>query len=295
MTNLAYTINHLEPVDISNTSTLGELLDNIFLSCSNRVLNSHYLLENHYDAENLHHLRVSLRRFNSFINFFKYEISNNERIVAKNLIEKLLKPTSRVRDFDVINENYLLPSYNKNPGENEFRRLENHSKKELTKLHEKTLEDLTSSSYLELLEDLQDWAENKKWRNELSTAQKKTLKKSPAKLVNKKLKKHHKKIINSKKDILIFSQKELHRLRIDIKELRYVTDDLGFFIKDKKSELELLKNLQDILGKINDTYVAQTFINNLGKTLEIGITRSYIEDQAEKSRNQYLLELENFK
>lgn len=295
MTNLAYKINHLKPVDISNSSSLGELLDNIFLSCSNRILSSYYLLENHYDAENLHQLRVSLRRFKSFINFFKYEINNNARVTAKNLIEKLLKTTSRVRDFDVINENYLLPSFNNNPGENEFRKLEDHSKQEQIKLHEKTIEELTSNSYLEILEDLQSWVVNKKWRSKLSTAQNKTLNKTPDKLVKKKLKKHHKKIMKSKEDVLIFSQKELHKLRVDIKELRYVIDDLGFFIKEKNNELELLKNLQDILGKINDTYVAQTVINHLGKTIEIGITRSYIEDQAESSRNKYLLELENIK
>lgn len=295
MKNLAYKINHLKPVDINNASSLVELLDNIFLSCINRVLSSYYLLENHYDAENLHQLRVSLRRFNSFINFFKYEINNNERVVAKNIIENLLEPTSKVRDFDVINENYLLPSFNNNPGENEFRKLEKHSKQEQTKLHEKTLKELTSHSYLEILEDLQGWEENKKWRSELSTAQNKALKKSPKKLVKKKLKKHHKKIMKNKEDVLIFSQKELHRLRIDIKELRYVIDDLGYFIKDKKYKLELLKNLQDILGEINDTYVAQTIINHLGKTLELGIAKSYIEDQAENSRNKYLLELENLK
>jgi len=295
MTNLAYKINHLKPVEICNASSLGELLDNIFQSCSNRVLSSYYLLENHYDAENLHQLRVSLRRFNSFINFFKYEINNSERIVAKNLIENLLEPTSKVRDFDVINENYLLPSFKNNSGENEFIKLENHSKQEQTKLHEKTLEELTSSSYLEILEDLQNWTENKKWGNKLSVEQNKTLKKSPEKLVKKKLKKHHKKIMKNKEDVLIFSQKELHKLRVDIKELRYVIDDLGIFIKDKKDELELLKNLQDILGKINDTYVAQTIINHLGKTIEIGIARSYIEDQAENSRNKFLLELENIK
>ena len=295
MKNLAYKINHLKPVDINNASSLGELLDNIFLSCINRVLSSYYLLENHYDAENLHQLRVSLRRFKSFINIFKYEINNNERVVAKNIIENLLEPTSKVRDFDVINENYLLPSFNNNPGENEFRKLEKHSKQEQTKLHEKTLKELTSHSYLEILEDLQGWEENKKWRSELSTAQNKALKKSPKKLVKKKLKKHHKKIMKNKEDVLIFSQKELHRLRIDIKELRYVIDDLGYFIKDKKYKLELLKNLQDILGEINDTYVAQTVINHLGKTLELGIAKSYIEDQAENSRNKYLLELENLK
>lgn len=295
MTNLAYKINHLKPIDINNATSLGELLDNVFLNCSNKVLSSYYLLENHYDAENLHQLRVSLRRFNSFINFFKYEIDNNERIVAKNIIKKLLEPTSKVRDFDVINENYLLPSFNNNPGENEFRKLENHSKQEQTKLHEKALEELTSSSYLEILENLQSWVEHKKWRNELSTTQNKNLNKNPDKLVKKKLKKNHKKIMKNKENVLIFSQKELHRLRVDIKELRYVIDDLQNFIKNKKNELELLKNLQDTLGNINDTYVAQNIINHLGKTLEISITRSYIEDQAESSRNKYLLELENIK
>jgi len=295
MSNSAFKDNNSRPVEIRNVSTLRELLDNIFISCSNRLLNSYYLLHNHYDAENLHQLRVSLRRFNSFINFFKYEINNNARITAKNLIKKLLKPTSKVRDFDVIKDRYLLPSFNNNPGENEFRILENHSKKEQIILHKKALDKLVSSSYLNILDELQSWAENKKWNEELTTAQQKILNKKPDKLVKMKLKKHHKKIIKNKKDVLIFSQKELHRLRVDIKELRYVVDDLGFFIKNKNNELALLKFLQDILGKINDTYVAQTIINDLGKTLAIGIARSYIEDQAEDSRNKYLLELENIK
>ncbi|MEJ2115428.1 MAG: CHAD domain-containing protein, partial [Gammaproteobacteria bacterium] len=141
-------MDNLKPVKIRDASTLEELLKYIFLSSSNKILNCYKELKYGYDKESLHQYRVSIRRFKSFINFFKNEINSNERIVINNIIKMLLDPTSKARDFDVITEEYISPSSNSHPGDNEFSSLENQSKKIQTELHSNTLNQLSSSNYL---------------------------------------------------------------------------------------------------------------------------------------------------
>lgn len=293
MSNLAVKLDNLTPVKIRNASTLEVLLENIFLSSSNKILNCYNELKDGYDNEALHQYRVSIRRFKSFINFFKNEINNSERVVINNIIKMLLNPTSKARDFDVIKEEYISPSCGSHPDDDEFRALEDQSKKIQTELHNNTLYQLSSNNYLNLLDELQSWVDQKKWADELTHTQHNALNKKPDKLIKNRIKKRYQKILKNKKDILIYSQKELHKLRINIKELRYIIDDLGFLIKHKKYELKQLKSLQDILGKINDTYVAQRVINDLSKNLALGISRLYIQDQFEDHRNAYFLELVN--
>ena len=293
MSNLAIKLDNLKPVKIRNASTFKELLDNIFISTSNRIFNYYSLLDDRYDNESLHQYRVSIRRFKSFINFFKNEINSNERISINDIIKMLLKPTSKSRDFDVVKEEYIFPSCDKHPDDNDFRALKNRSEKTQTELHDNTLDQLSSGNYLNLLNELQNWVDSKKWAKKLTHAQYNTLNKNPEKLIKKKIKKRYHNILKDKKDVLTYTQKELHKLRINIKELRYIIDDLGFLVKHKKYELEHLKNLQNILGKINDTYVAERVINDLSKNIEIGTSRPYIQDQSEDLRNTYLLALEN--
>ncbi len=279
--------------DIKNISTVNELLENIFLNCSEDVLHTYNLIHDYNDSESLHQLRISLRKFKSFLYFFKNEINNNERKNANNLIKELLAPTSKMRDFDVVRENYLSPAFYKHPNNSEFDLLQNYTGKVQTQLHESTLEKLLSNQYLNLLNKLIKWAANRKWGVQLKLSQLNTLEKKPNKLIKNKIRKHHKKIIKEKENVLNLTQKELHRLRASTKVLRYIISDLGIFIKHSKSELEYLKRVQDLLGKINDTYIAIHVIEKLSQNIDIENTRTYIQDKADNLRSKYLLELTN--
>ena len=65
------------------------------------------------------------------------------------------------------------------------------------------------------------------------------------------------------KHILVLDRKNLHKLRVNIKELRYITEIYCQDKKLKKKRLKVLKQLQTQLGIINDTFIAQDKINKI--------------------------------
>ncbi len=283
----------LTTISIDKTTALDDLIENVFFNCFKQCIDNYFSLLQHYDAENLHLMRIGLRRLKSFIWFFKKELSTNERIKINKIIKQLIKPTSKVRDYDVVYSEYILPAFHKNENLEEFKSLLEHSDEERISLHKSALNDLSSMHYQNLVQQLRNWIGNKQWKID-SYAYKNIKGKALKKIIGKKIQRRRKKIMRSKKHVSVYTQNELHKLRINIKELRYVIDILGFCVKRKKQELKLLKKLQDILGKINDTYVAERIMRDLNSSKDIGATRSYIEHQAHNSRIQYLDQLKAF-
>ena len=89
------------------------------------------------------------------------------------------------------------------------------------------------------------------------------------------------------------TQNDLHKLRVDTKELRYILDILGSYIKHGKQESKDLKKLQEILGKINDTYVAEKVIQKFPAG-GYDFSKQYIADQATHLRHKYLIQLKKY-
>ena len=293
MNNLAYKEPILNNHEIRKDSTLDNFLENILLKYYNQIQSNYYSIQNIYDPEILHQMRVSLRRYKSLVNFFKKEINNNERIKVNKVIQKLLKPTSKVRDFDVINQDFISRAYRNNADNEKFKLLSKYTEDKKSILHTQMLDKLASSRYQKLLNELHNWVDNKKWRKTLSDEKQRKTNKSMEDLVNKILHKKHKKILKGKIDIFSYKQKDLHKLRVNIKELRYAVDELGIFINHKKHELEFLKCLQNILGEINDSYIAERVLNELSLNQELDETKKYIKNQAHILRTKNLLRLDS--
>ncbi len=293
MNNLAYMepiLNNHEP---RKDSKLDNFLEKLFLKYCNQIQSNYHSLQNYYDPETLHQMRVSLRRFKSLVNFFKSEINSNERTEVNRVIKNLLKPTSKVRDFDVINQEFISRACRNNAGSEKFKMLHKYSEDKKSILHTQMLDKLASSRYQKLLNELHNWVDNRKWRKTLTDEKQRKANKSMEDLVNNILHKKHKKILKAKKDIFSYKQKDLHKLRVNIKELRYAVDELGIFINHKKHELEFLKNLQHILGGINDSYIAERVLNELSLNQELDNIKQYIKDQAYFFRTQNLLRLDS--
>ena len=145
----------------------------------------------------------------------------------------LLEPTSEARDFDVIKEVYISPCCDMHPADNEFSAIKNHSQIIQIELHKNACNQLSSSNYLKLLDKLQNWVNNKKWANRPTYTHHNALDENPEKLIKKIFKNRYHHILNDKKGIFSYKQKELHKLRVNAKELRVIIDELGFIIKNK--------------------------------------------------------------
>lgn len=240
---------------------LDLLLNTKLSACINEISASHSLLMDHYESEDLHQTRVTLRKMRSLLRFFKNEISYNNWKMVNSMINNLIKPTSEVRDFDVISNNYIFPACHQNSATQESKILLDKSNKELTKLHENTIKTLSSIQYRNLLEDVHIWINDSKWQSSfpLKNIKGKVL----STLIENRLN-HRYKLLRQRIDkISRLERKKLHKIRIDVKELRYLVDIFRFYIKKSKRHLNRLENLQTNLGVINDTYIAELLMNDL--------------------------------
>ncbi len=279
-------------VVINKTTTLEELIDATFKNNAEEIFKYYNLLSTSYDAECLHQLRVSLRKFKSFLSFIKNKLPSDEWEKANNIYKYLIKPTSKVRDFDVVKTEHVHPAFNNNKNIDDFNKLYIAFKNEQNKLHINIENVITSDQYTKIINDLLDWINNKHWKKNSFISD--NIKGDKLKeYINEKAQHKYKKIINKKNSTSNFSQKELHKLRINVKELRYILEILGFYIKHSKKERNILKNLQEVLGKINDTYVTEKIVHNVSKSSHHHKAKIYISQQARYKRNRKLIQLKN--
>lgn len=234
---------------------LNSLLKMELSNCLDEIKLNNFQLMDHYDPEILHNTRVSLRRIKSLLRFFKKEISSKNWKTATSMINKLISPTSEIRDFDVISSNYIFPACGEYKYLQESRILLNESNAKLIRLHKNIVNIVSSSQYLQLLKDLQFWASTSEWQTHSSFVNVKGS--SFGALIENKLNKKYKSIELRIHNITQFDQKSLHRIRIDVKELRYLIEFFKLNIKKSMRHLNKLKHLQDALGTINDTYIAE--------------------------------------
>ena len=250
----------------------------------------HSLLK-HYDSNDLHDMRVNLRRLLSFLHFFKKEIPKKEWNTITKTIKKLIKPTSRVRDYDVFNKNYIVPVHRLN-NKKDYTYLLSSSDEELNKLHKNLIRTLQSKEYRNYLKQLRKWIVGKKWKSK-NNDKDIYVDKELRSLIEKRLNKKFNKLKRSRRRLYEFDQKMLHKIRMNAKELRYVMGIFRYSIKHKNSKLIYLKDLQDILGYINDSYVAEEILAEYSKDNRLSKSTDYIQFQTQATRKNKFTQLSN--
>ena len=258
--------SHHNQINLKNRSKyrickLDSLLKTELAYCINEIAVSDSLLMDHYDPDNLHQMRVTLRKMKSLLRFFKKEISYSNWKTANLMINNLIKPTSEARDFDVISNNYIFPACHENSTTQESQLLFNQSNEKLTNLHENAIKILSSTQYGQLLEKLHTWINDGKWQASPSFTNIKG--KTLSTLIENRLNQRYKLLMRRIRKINQLDQQKLHKIRIKVKELRYLVDIFRFYIKKSKQHLSRLKKLQDNLGIINDTYIAELLLSDL--------------------------------
>ena len=276
---------------IDQIYNLDRLIEAELSNSLNEILVSHSLLLQHYDAEGLHQLRVTLRRLFSFLRFFRKELPKHEWKKISGVVKKLIKPTSKVRDFDVFNSNYIEPAYQDNNTSFEFRNLLNQSHEELLSLHRQLSDDLSSAEYHHLLQQLKSWVRNQRWKK--GSTDKNLIEQGPFReKIQKKLNQRLNNLFGKIKKVKKNDRKALHKLRIEVKELRYVLDVLHVAVKHKKRQLKYLKELQELLGKINDSYIAEQIVNDINISNNFERSKVYLQGQTKYQRECELQDLQ---
>ena len=256
---------NLQP-DMSCKTALIIILNHLL----NTIKQNEEGLKKDIDTEFLHDFRVAVRRTRSALTLIK-GVFDTEILGKHNAaFSKLGKATNPVRDLDVYllkKQQYLniIPP-DQHPGlELIFEKLSEERKTQYFKLKRF----LNSQAYKKIIKNWEDFL-NTQPQSSTDTKNSDT---QVILLAKKIISKKHKQIVTAGKKIdNLTPDLELHILRIECKELRYLLEFFfSLFHKNEiSSVIKRLKRLQDNLGNFNDLCMQQQSLKEFAEKFDSG-------------------------
>ncbi len=193
----------------------------------------HAVLNDPGEPENLHKVRTTVRRIRTLLKSFKNEFDPEFLKEAKNFFKEIMDCSNEARDIDVFLQNF----------KNHERSLPPSMQVWIEPLYTFLLQ-RKAQEY----EKLVKFFENPRLKEQLWRFSYPVIRQSDLKA-----QKGIKRAIKATRKELK-QQKDLHRIRIVYKRLRYLHELLAEFT-DVKKEIKRLKKIQDILGRYHDLVV----------------------------------------
>jgi len=202
----------------------------------------------HYDDESLHQLRVALRRLRSLLRPAKSRAAQSLRRELGGLADA----TSVARDWDT-----LLIHARKSLSEREFHRVQPLLQARRRASHESVIGMLRSSAWTDTLHRLEVWLEDER------------LASSDPALLDDRISRAKQTVKRAReKAEAADDRKRWHKVRIAIKELRYVLESIPG--STPRGTLKHCKRLQDALGEWHDSVVHLQLVRELAASLDSG-------------------------
>ncbi|MDX8376702.1 MAG: CHAD domain-containing protein [Mariprofundales bacterium] len=256
--------NKAKILAVVDTLSVEESFINILQSCLQQIqYNTHAILYND-DPEGVHQLRVSLRRIRTCFHFFVKIIPRTSSKIIEQKYNFLLSTLGMNRDADVFYLDCIEPLLTEMP------QLQPVADYILDKRHtalQDTRKLLDSAEYAHFMLYFGQWLAAKSWRKDCET---KALAQNICDYVPARLSSYQQRIQDYNKYYIMSDDKLLHKLRIDVKKIRYAR---GFFasnvLQNKHNKKESKRNqaynkglseLQDVLGLMHDHYIAKQIL-----------------------------------
>ncbi len=215
------------------------------------------------DIEYLHQMRVAVRRLRSAIGIFKPLYPDEALSAARNDLKWLASELGPARDWDVFATETLPAIVRDGHG---FDGLEAQCERTRRAAHRRARGALRSDRYLRFTLALAAWLSQEDWRRGLDERAMTALDAPVPDYANRVLRKRYKRARRKGRGLERLSARELHRLRIAIKKLRYAADFFSGLYEAAavRAMSKRLSRLQDILGAINDAAMATRLAEQAG-------------------------------
>lgn len=254
------------PIALSKKMTLEDAFKVMAFSCITQVETNATALAKTYDIENLHQMRVGLRRFNSLLKFYHEILPLPETLKLE--LAWLNQQLSATRDWDVF-VHATLPALS-----NQLSYLATFAEVCLTandiaeEKHQQLTVMVNSKRYAKLIVSLEKFLLMRGWRALMSSQAQTQLLKKLNKTASTSLTQQRKILMNLGKRINVAKRKKVHLIRIAAKQLRYTAEFLQSLYSAKKARVYIknLAKLQDVLGMFNDAVVANRLLKEIEST-----------------------------
>ncbi len=217
------------------------------------------------NPEGVHKLRVGLRRLRSALSLLKDYIPSTQRDEIEQSLKWLIDAFAPVRDLDVFMNELLAPLQHSTKKIKHLDLLAQTASQARSVAQQQAHAALVSTRHRRLVQRIATWISVHEWRN--GRISKKTLSAPAGDVALKLLNQSLRKIRKQGRYIEDLPSDDLHELRISIKKARYGISFFKAVLPKRARKLgKIFARLQETLGKLNDSAVAEEIVTRLAKT-----------------------------
>ena len=215
------------------------------------------------DPEYLHQLRVTVRRLRVILSLYSGLLGKRERKDAVRGVKWLAHALGPARDSDVFINEIWPPLHDALGNSSLVETLNAEWLAQRRRTARTAHRALASRRYLRMMLELERWFSAQSWRDHADAGRLADWDQRARDFARRELEHRAKRVRGYGRVLGGLEADALHRVRIEIKKLRYVMDAVGplFQRARVKKMLETLSRLQDILGALNDIAVAELKID----------------------------------
>lgn len=217
------------------------------------------------NPENIHQIRVALRRLRSLLPQFKSAIPRESYVPIADELKWLANALGPARNWDVFVTQTLPPILKQFPADQGLKDLFQEASKAQAAARNDAHMALRSHRYDRMLLSLGTWLMADGWHAHVSDEQKQRLESPILELAQRVLTGCHRTVHLHGPALLAMPVEERHEVRIAVKKLRYATEFFAALFPGKatRSYIEALAALQDKLGVLNDAVTTDILLQHL--------------------------------
>jgi inorganic triphosphatase YgiF len=233
-------------------------------------------LETNLDPEKIHETRVAIRRLRSALSVFRAALPPFSRRALARDLGALASRLGHARELDVFLAETLAPLSQANGEESGLRSLRLTASVMRQNSADSARQAVTAPDFATLSCRLAAWFDAGIWPDQPSAEAALLLDQPFADYAGALLRKHHRNLLAAGHGLRDPQAAELHALRIQAKKLRYTAEFVRslYPARPARRYIAALKAIQDILGTINDAFVAQTLLPQMIKGDPLGGARA---------------------
>jgi len=210
-------------------------------------LNERLIIEKR-DPEALHQARVAMRRLRTAFSLFRPAIRQGSLEPLRNELRAFIEPFGEARNLDVFLDGH---------GDEVARRDRRKLKSARADAYDQVIDALNAQRTRDMFLDLVEWTATGNWQKGVASA-------PIEKFAAKRLGAIWRKVDRRGSKLGDLEEKQLHRLRIDIKKLRYAVEFLAplYGKKEVRKFASSLEDMQDCLGLVHDDMVSRQIVDD---------------------------------
>jgi inorganic triphosphatase YgiF len=211
------------------------------------------------DSEGVHQMRVGLRKLRAAISIFAELVDDRQTQRIESEIIWMTGELGSARDLDVYIKTRIEPLRKLRPRKSGLREFAGDLAIRRRTAFKKMKHAIDSPRYRSLILDILQWIEAGEWLKHSKSGACRPVHRFAA----KSLAQQCKKVLRKQKGVAEFDSRQLHKLRIRFKKLRYSCEFFGSLFDSRKMShrrrrfTDCVADLQDNLGALNDISVHQ--------------------------------------